>query len=100
MRYCMKQPLTLLFVLSILIFTGGIIQAQCIESFIIDSIVDLYTQKQDLSGNWIIDQRIGHTKTDNAGSVIYNVDPGEYIVTADLDGYNWGDAHGTEGHRY
>jgi len=57
----------------------------------------LYSQKQDLSGNWITDNRLDYKRTDNAGSVTFNVEPGEYIVSADFDGYNWGSAHDVEG---
>jgi serine/threonine protein kinase len=59
--------------------------------------VYLYSQKQDLSGHWITDQRIERKTTDNAGSVTFDIGPGDYIVSADFDGYNWGDAHDVEG---
>ncbi len=59
---------------------------------IVNEYVGLYSQKKDLSGNWITDKNIDNEYTDNAGSVTFNVDPGEYIVVSKMRGYNWGNA--------
>ncbi len=64
---------------------------------IIDRYVAIYSQKQDLSGNWITDKRISSDYTDNAGSVSFNIPAGSYIVSADFAGYNWGSAKDVEG---
>lgn len=59
--------------------------------------VQLYTQKQDLSGNWVTDQRIDYDDTDNTGAVSFSVAPGQYIIRADFIGYNWGSATDVNG---
>jgi len=59
--------------------------------------VKVYTQKQDLSGNWVTDQSMGSSYTDNTGSAKFDLPAGQYIVTADFDGYNWGSASDVEG---
>jgi serine/threonine protein kinase len=59
--------------------------------------VNIYTQKKDLSGNWVIDQRVNSNNTDNSGSVEFELDPGHYIVASDFHGYNWGTASDVKG---
>lgn len=59
--------------------------------------VMLYTQKQDLSGNWVTDERIDYSNTDNAGSVRFTPSPGQYIISADFNGYSWGNGTDVNG---
>lgn len=59
--------------------------------------VKLYTQKQDLSGNWVTDERIDYSNTDNAGSVRFTPSPGQYIISADFNGYSWGNGTDVNG---
>ena len=59
--------------------------------------VEVFTQKKDLSGNWITDKRLDWGNTDNSGSVTFNVETGEYIIATDFRGYNWGNASDVEG---
>jgi len=60
-------------------------------------LVAVYPQKQDLAGNWVTGSRLDYGKTDNAGTTVFNLTPGRYIISADLNGYNWGDAYDVEG---
>ena len=64
---------------------------------ITDKYVKVYTQKQDLSGKWVTDKSLGSGYTNNAGAITFKLDPGEYIVESDFDGYNWGSAGDVEG---
>ncbi len=57
-----------------------------------DKYVSVLTQKKDLSGNWVTDERIAYGYTDNSGKIGFNVPPGSYIIYSDLAGYNWGSA--------
>lgn len=59
--------------------------------------VSVHRQKQDISGNWVTDGKQDSTYTNNAGSAELSLDPGQYIVSIDLIGYNWGDAVDVEG---
>ena len=60
--------------------------------------VKVYAQKQDLAGNWVTaGNSLDYGNTDNAGTVVFNLTPGHYILSADLTGYNWGDAYDVEG---
>lgn len=54
--------------------------------------VRVHTQKQDLTGKWVTDQSVGSGRTNNAGAITFNLEPGEYIVGTSFDGYNWGSA--------
>jgi hypothetical protein len=64
---------------------------------ITDKYVKVYTQKQDLSGKWVTDKSSGSGYTNNAGGITFKLDPGEYIVESDFNGYNWGTAGDVEG---
>ena len=64
---------------------------------ITDKFVRVHSQKQDLTGKWVTDQSMGYGRTDNAGGITFKLDPGEYIVESDFDGYNWGSAGDVEG---
>lgn len=55
-----------------------------------DKYVAVYTQKQDLSGNWVTDERVDRGYTDNSGKIEFDLTPGNYIIHTDLAGYNWG----------
>ena len=57
----------------------------------------IYSQKKDLSGKWVVDQRINCDGTDNTGSKGFDLDPAHYIVQSDLDGYNWGTSGDVKG---
>lgn len=64
---------------------------------ITNKIVRVHTQKQDLTGKWVTDQSAGSGRTNNAGEITFNLDPGEYIVQTNFDGYNWGSAGDVSG---
>lgn len=57
----------------------------------------VYTQKQDLAGKWVVDKRVKTGNTDNSGQIFFDLLPGDYIVSSDFYGYNWGDAAGVNG---
>jgi predicted Ser/Thr protein kinase len=57
----------------------------------------IYTQKQDLAGNWVIDKQITYGQTDNSGQIFFEASPGNYIIGADFNGSNWGNAADVEG---
>ena len=59
--------------------------------------VRVYSQKQDISGNWVMDTRLAERRTDNAGLVEFSLQPGEFIVRTDYPGYNWGNSIDTQG---
>lgn len=52
---------------------------------------EVYTQKQDVNGNPVIDERVAYGHTDNAGFGREVLTPGVYALLIDLRGYNWGD---------
>jgi len=51
---------------------------------------EIYTQKKDVNGNPVIDQRVASGYTDNAGFGRETLTPGMYAISLDLRGYNWG----------
>ena len=55
------------------------------------------TQKQDLAGNWVVDEDKKAGYTDDIGQIFFDLAPGNYIVATDLRGYNWGNASGIQG---
>lgn len=59
--------------------------------------VEVYTQKQDIAGNWVVDKREKTEYTDNSGQVFFELSPGDYIITSGFDGYNWGSARDVMG---
>lgn len=60
--------------------------------------VRAYRQRQDISGRWVTDgSAVDDDSTDNAGVAEFSLSPGQYIVRADLVGYNWGDAMDVNG---
>jgi hypothetical protein len=62
-----------------------------------DKYVRVYTEKQDVAGNWVTSENVAGSSTDNTGTVTFDLAPGHYIVSANFTGYNWGNAHDTEG---
>ena len=62
-----------------------------------DQYFALYTQKQDINGNWVVDESLKSRTTDNSGNAIFEAPMGNYIVTSDFRGYNWGNANDVEG---
>ena len=53
--------------------------------------VYIYTQKQDVAGNWVRGDQVTSRQTDNAGKVSFNLTPGHYALRINnLMGYNWG----------
>ena len=60
--------------------------------------VRIYTQQQDLAGNWVTEgSSVASVYTNNAGTGVFDLVPGYYIVSSDFDGYNWGNAYDVEG---
>jgi serine/threonine protein kinase len=59
--------------------------------------VGVYTQKQDISGHWVTKDRVGGGYTDNTGDVEVDLTAGNYLIKADFNGYNWGDAYDVNG---
>jgi len=59
--------------------------------------VGVWTQKQDLSGNWVKNERIIDGNTDNTGLKLFDIPPGNYIIEAGFYGYNWGSASDVQG---
>lgn len=59
--------------------------------------VYVYRQKLDVTGKWVIEERVGYRDTDNGGTVTFNLVPGYYIIRSDFNGYNWGDANDVQG---
>ena len=51
---------------------------------------EVFTQKEDVSGNPMIDNRVASGRTDNAGVGYAILTPGLYALSLDLTGYNWG----------
>ena len=53
--------------------------------------VRISTQKPDIGGNPVIGDRVEDNRTDNAGTVLFNLKPGTYAVeVGDLVGYDYG----------
>lgn len=67
------------------------------QSVIENQYIAVYTQKKDLAGNWVVDQRIASGNTDNTGTLLFNLTPGAYIVSTEFNGYNWGTATDCQG---
>lgn len=59
--------------------------------------VRIYTEKQDLAGNWVTSGKVTGGHTDNTGTVAFDLAPGHYIIYSGFSGYNWGEAHDVEG---
>lgn len=60
--------------------------------------VRVYSQKKDLSGNWVKDQEKGNGYTDNTGTIkLDKLASARYIVCLDINGYNWGTAGDCDG---
>lgn len=62
-----------------------------------DLYTNVYSQVQDISGNWVTGDRLDSEYTDNTGGAFFQLNPGSYIISADFNGYNWGDAKDVEG---
>ena len=54
-------------------------------------------KKKDANGNNVPGDCVNGGNTDNTGTLAFDLTPGDYIVTSDLTGYNWGDLTGTDG---
>jgi len=54
--------------------------------------VYLYTQQLNTANQWVTKDRVNYYRTDNSGEVVFDVTPGNYIASAEFQGYNWGDA--------
>lgn len=52
--------------------------------------IEVYTQKQDVNGNPVTDDRVWSGYTANTGIANIWLTPGLYAVSVDLRGYNWG----------
>lgn len=61
-----------------------------------DLYVKVYASKLDARQQPTIGEQVATDYTDS-GLVIFDLPPGEYIVLADLDGYNWGTLETDEG---
>lgn len=59
--------------------------------------IKVFSQKKDLSGNWVVDQEISSDSLSNAGTAEFNLNPGNYIVNVNFNGYNWGTAGDVKG---
>lgn len=57
----------------------------------------IYTQTENVTGNFVADWRVLSASTDNTGQIYVNLTPGNYLVCTDFIGYNWGDATDCEG---
>ena len=62
-----------------------------------DQFVTVHTEKQDLTGGWVVDQQVASGSTDPKGQVGFDLAPTSYIVSANWPGYNWGSATGGPG---
>ena len=58
---------------------------------------EVFTQKKDVSGNPVIDNRVASGRTDNAGVGYAILTPGLYTLSLDLRGYNWGNLQSGKG---
>lgn len=59
--------------------------------------VEVWTQHDDVEGNPVRWSRVAGGSTDNRGIVSFELTPGNYIITTDFRGYNWGSATDAEG---
>ncbi len=59
--------------------------------------IRVYSQKKDLSGNWVIDRELYSDSLSNAGTAEFDLDSGNFIVRANFYGYNWGTAGDVKG---
>lgn len=57
----------------------------------------IFTEKKDVSGKSVVDNRVWNGHTDNTGTLYAWLTPGIYAVNVDLRGYNWGDLSETLG---
>ncbi|GAB1470231.1 hypothetical protein MASR2M66_11080 [Chloroflexota bacterium] len=55
-----------------------------------DVYAEIYTQQDNASGQPVTDDRVWYGNTDNTGTFIKNLAPGNYSLVIDLRGYNWG----------
>lgn len=74
-----------------------IVTAASVDQAISGQYVEVYTQRPDANGNWVPGDRVDSGRTDNTGSISFNLTQGQYIVVSDYRGYNWGNASGAEG---
>jgi len=58
---------------------------------------EVFTQKKDVSGKPVIDNRVASGRTDNAGVGYAILTPGLYTLSLDLRGYNWGNLQSGKG---
>jgi hypothetical protein len=58
---------------------------------------NIYTQKQDVNGNQITNERVAGGQPDNTGLKSYWLTPGRYAVQMNLRGYNWGNLASDQG---
>jgi len=54
--------------------------------------VRVYTQQKSISDQWVSDDYVTDGRTDNSGVAEFHLTPGNYVVEASFDGYNWGNA--------
>lgn len=73
------------------------VTATNVDRVISGQYVEIYTQTPDVNGNMVTGVQVDSGRTDNTGSVSFDLTQGEYIVVSDFPGYNWGDATGTDG---
>jgi hypothetical protein len=57
----------------------------------------IFTERQDVSGNPVTDKRVADGGTDNTGIGSAWLTPGQYAVSIDLRGYNWGNLSEAKG---
>jgi hypothetical protein len=65
--------------------------ATSVDSVVSDLWVYLNSQQINASGQPVIDREVDDEYMESTGRVVFTVTPGTYIVTANLDGWPWGD---------
>ena len=55
-----------------------------------DVYAEIYTQQENAAGQPVTKNRVWYGNTDNTGSFVKNLAPGNYSLAIDLRGYNWG----------
>lgn len=59
--------------------------------------VGIYESRLDATGQQVTGDRLTDGSTDNTGTWLQELPPGEYIITGDLSGNGWGDLAGGQG---
>lgn len=73
------------------------VTAETVDQVISGQYVGVYTQTPDANGNMVPADLVASGRTDNTGSISFDLTQGEYIAVSDFRGYSWGDASGEEG---